>query len=72
MLHVKKARNTYNRNKSSVNRMTFTRWRSMYNKVKKKAMYEYKSRKGKRVYNLAKSNPKCFWSALKKYYKKST
>ena len=24
------------------------------------------------MYNLAKSNPKCFWSELKKYYKKST
>ena len=44
----------------------------MYNKVKKKAMYEYTSRDGKRVYNLAKSNPKWFWSEHKKYYEKIT
>ena len=56
----KSASNTYNRNKTLENRQRFTKLRTKYNKIKRKAINKYKTNEGKRVCNLAKDSPKTF------------
>lgn len=52
---------------SQQNRVNFVKCRTKYNKVKRKAKQQYKRNEGKKLSDMAKSNPKAFWKRLKKY-----
>ena len=49
-----------------------TETRTSYNRVKKKAYQTYKIKEGRRINNLAKTDPRKFWKNIKKSYEKST
>ena len=66
------ARNRYNRDKNEQTRLNFTEARTSYNRVKKKAYQTYKIKEGRRINNLAKTDPCKFWKNIKKSYEKST
>jgi len=40
--------------------------RTKYNKIRKKSKAKYKKSEGKRLEDIAKSDPKHFWKSLKK------
>ena len=61
-----RAKHAYSRCRSDENRANLTRCRSSLNKAKRRARAIYRFEKGKRVQNLAKSNPKQFWKDIKK------
>ena len=52
--------------------MNLTRCRSKLKKAKRRAKAIFKFEEGKRVENLAKSNPKNFWKEIKKFTKKKS
>ena len=62
----KRARNTFLKCKSDVNRQIFVSMRSKYNKIKRLAKKEFKIKEGQEMCNMAKSNPKQFWKSVKK------
>ena len=64
-------RNFYFRHPSDINRQSYIKERNNYNRTKRKAKINFKRRKGKELCNLAKTEPKKFWSAVRNY-KKST
>ena len=64
-----RAKHEYTRNRSDINRVNLTRCRSKLNKAKRRAKSVFKFEEGKRVENLAKSNPKNFWKEIKKFTK---
>lgn len=64
-----RAKREYTRNRSDINRLNLTRCRSKL-KAKQRAKAIFKFEEGKRVENLAKSNPKNFWKEIKKFTKK--
>ena len=53
-----RAKHAYSRCRSNENRVNLTRCRTSLNKAKRRAQAVYKFEKGKRVQNLAKTNPK--------------
>ena len=61
-----RAKHAYARCRSDENRINLTRGRTSLNKAKRRAQAIYKFEKGKRVQNLAKTNPKQFWKEIKK------
>ena len=61
-----RAKHTYARCRSDQNRINLTRCRTSLNKAKRRAQAIYKFEKGKRVQNLARTNPKQFWKEIKK------
>ena len=67
----KAARNSFNRNRNENNRIKFTRARTYYNRAKIKAQQRFRIQEGRRLNNLAKSEPRRFWINIKKSYKKS-
>ena len=62
----KRARNTFLKCKSDVNRQIFVSMRSKYSKIKRLAKKEFKIKEGQEMCNMAKSNPKQFWKSVKK------
>jgi hypothetical protein len=62
----KKARNIFNRNKNDINRQIFINSRNAYNKAKKTALRKNKLSEGKRVNELAHTNPREFWKNVKR------
>ena len=66
----KTARNAFNRDKNITSRINFTRARTKYNRVKKKALKNFRLREGIRLNDMAKSEPRKFWKKLKRSYKK--
>ena len=67
-----RAKHEYSRNRTDANRVNLTRCRSKLNKTKRRAKAIFKFEEGKRVENLAKSNPKSFWKEIKKFTKKKS
>lgn len=66
------ARNLFNRDKNDQTRLNFTRARTRNNRVKKKAKQNHKIKEGRRINDLAKTEPRKFWKNVKKSYKKTT
>lgn len=66
------ARNRFNRDKNEQTRLNFIQARTSYNRVKRKAYQAYKIKEGRRINNLAKSNPRKFWKNINRTYKKSS
>ena len=66
------AKHAYSRCRSNENRVNLTRCRTSLNKAKRRAQAVYKFEKGKRVQNLAKTNPKQFWFFILSLQKIST
>jgi hypothetical protein len=67
--NFKKARNTYLKHKTQLNRDTFITHRTLYNKAKYKAKRMQKTKEGKQICELAKHNTKQFWREINKYKK---
>lgn len=67
----KTARNFFNRNKTDQSRINFITARTKYNKIKQKALRNYKLKEGGRLNDLAKKEPRNFWKKIKKSYKKN-
>lgn len=65
----KRARNLFNRNKTDDTRTSFVTARTHYNKIKKKAKNKFKIEEGRRINNLAKSQPRKFWKNIKNTFK---
>lgn len=65
-----KARNTFTKNKSDENRITFSNLRTKYNRTRQNAKRRFKVNEGKRLESIAKSEPRKFWKSLKKGYNK--
>ncbi|CAC5404292.1 unnamed protein product [Mytilus coruscus] len=53
------------RHQTDANRSEYVIARNSYNKVKRKAQYNYKRKKGLELCSIAKTNQKKFWSTLK-------
>lgn len=68
----KTARNNFNRMKTDETRINFTRARTKYNRVKRKAKAKFKIKEGQRINNLAKKQPRKFWKNIKSTFKKSS
>ena len=66
----KTARNTFNRNRTDQNRVSFVRTRTKYNRVRKQAKRCFKLNEGERLEKIAKSQPRKFWKSIKKCYSK--
>ena len=66
-----KSRNVFTRNKNDENRITFTKARTKYNRVRQKARHKFKMSEGQRLEKIAKTQPKKFWKSIKKCYHKS-
>ena len=64
----KKARNKFVKNKIEENRTAFTKSRTIYNRVRQRAKTRYKINEGRRLENIAKTQPKKFWKSLKKIH----
>lgn len=60
-----KARNTYKRSRTESNRRDFIESRTHYAKVKKTAIRIYKNKKGFELSNIAKFEPRKFWTTIK-------
>ncbi|CAG2221325.1 unnamed protein product [Mytilus edulis] len=58
-------RNFFLRHQTEANRSEYVIARNSYNKVKRKAQYNFKRKKGLELCSIAKTNPKKFWSTLK-------
>ena len=68
----KAARNTFNCNKNDDTRIQFTRACTNYNRIKKKKTRQsFRMREGRRLNDLAKTEPRKFWKNIKKSYKKN-
>ncbi|CAC5423263.1 unnamed protein product [Mytilus coruscus] len=61
-----RARNFFFRQPTETNRLLYVTERNNYNKVKRKAKFNYKRRKGEILCNVAKTEPRKFWSAVRK------
>ena len=61
----KTARNIFSRDRNEENRKIFVKTRTKYNRRKRQANNKFKRSEGKNVCNLAKSNLKKFWKAIK-------
>ena len=66
----KSARNIFNRSKNEETRINFTRARTRFNRIKRKAKQKYKIKEGRRINSMAKSQPKKFWQNIKSTFKK--
>ena len=66
----KSARNIFNRSKNQETRINFTRARTRFNHIKRKAKQKCKTKEGRRINNIAKSQPKKFWKNIKSTFKK--
>lgn len=68
----KKARNTFLRHKNTINRQTFVSARTKFNRIKRIAKRNFKIKEGKNVCNMAKKQPRKFWKAIKRKYRKKS
>lgn len=66
----KTARNLFSHNKSTENRTSFVKARTKYNRARYRAKTRFKYNEGKKLENIAKTQPRKFWKSLKKCYKK--
>ncbi|MEW8544930.1 MAG: reverse transcriptase family protein, partial [Candidatus Thiodiazotropha sp.] len=66
-----RAKRLFSHDRSQQNRVNFTKCRSKFNRIKRKAKNKFKRNEGKKISNMAKSNPKAFWKNLKKYTTKN-
>jgi hypothetical protein len=66
----KTARNLFNRSRDNESRCNFVRCRTRYNKIKRRAKYNFRVREGKKINDLAKKEPRKFWKKIKKSVKK--
>ena len=57
----KRARNTFLRNKNTVNRQTFVSARTKFNRIKRTAKRNFKIKEGQNICNMAKKQPRKFW-----------
>ncbi|CAC5374204.1 unnamed protein product [Mytilus coruscus] len=60
------ARNFFLHHPSDVNRKAYVISRNNYNKMKRKAQFKYKRRKGIELCDLASTEPRKFWSSIKR------
>ncbi|CAC5403656.1 unnamed protein product [Mytilus coruscus] len=60
------ARNFFLRHPSDVNQKAYVISRNNYNKMKRKAQFKYKRRKGIELCDLASTEPRKFWSSIKR------
>ena len=60
------ARNFFQHHPSDVNRKAYVISRNNYNKMKRKAQFKYKRQKGIELCDLASTEPRKFWSSLKR------
>ena len=67
----KTLRNNFSHNKTDEYRISFTRARTKYNRVRKKAKQKFKVKEGQRLKIIAKTKTKKFWKSIKKCYNKS-
>lgn len=64
------ARNIFNRTKTADARINFTRARTRYHRVKKKAKNKFKREEGQRIKELAKKQPRQFWKNIKSQFQR--
>ena len=66
------SRNIFTRNKNEINKQAYLSDKREYTKIKRNSKSAFKTIEGKRVANLAKTDPKGFWQNIKKQYKHTT
>ena len=59
------------KHKTDDNRITFTKSRTKYNRARPKAKKYFTFNEGKRLENIAKTQPRKFWKSLKKCHNNS-
>ena len=59
--NFKTARNIFKRNKTDENRIAFANARTKYNKTRQKEKQSFKMKEGRRIEQIAKSQPRKFW-----------
>ena len=62
----KQARNAFMKNKTDDHRKAFSKSRTKYNRARQKAKKNFKLNEGKKLENIAKTQPRKFWKSLKK------
>lgn len=67
----KRARNIFNRKKDDISRQNFITARTHYNRKKKNAKRKFKRDEGKRINELAGSNPRKFWTNIRQTVNKT-
>jgi hypothetical protein len=68
----KMARNFCLRNKTYKNRIQFTKIRTIYNLIQKKAKPNFRINEAKRLEEIAKTQPRTFWKSIKNATKVKT